>query len=83
MYGSMTEYFNEYFIQSLSVISPLKVLYLEYSNINETAAFEFAKMLYSSNLFQQLWLGGNALNTAGAMLILNSLQYMSTLPVLT
>ena len=69
-------------IQSLSVISTLKVVDLEHNNVDETAAFELATKLHSNNVLQQLWLRGNQLNTAGAMFILNSLEYMSTLQVL-
>ena len=69
-------------IQSLSVISTLKVLDLEHSNVDETAAFELATKLCSNYVLQQLWLGGNKLNTAGAMFISNSLKCMSTLQVL-
>ena len=69
-------------IYLLPVISKLKVLDLEQSNIDEVAAFELAALIGCNSFLEQLWLGGNQLSTAGAIFILNSLVNVSTLKVL-
>ena len=69
-------------IYLLPVISNLKVLDCECSNIDAIAAFELAAILSCNDVMQQLWLRGNQLNTAGAMFILSSLEHISTLRVL-
>ena len=69
-------------IYLLPVISKLKVLDLEQSNIDEVAAFELGAILSCNNVLEQLWLSGNQLEITGAMFILNSLEHMSTLAVL-
>jgi len=66
----------------LPVISKLRVLDMEQSNIDEVAAFELAALLGSNGVLEQLWLGGNQLSTAGAIFILNSLVHLSTLKAL-
>jgi len=67
---------NVYF---LPVISKLKVLDLEQSNVNEVAAFELAALLRYNGVLEQLWLGGNQLSSAGAIFALNSLVCLSAL----
>jgi len=69
-------------IYLLVIISKLKVLDLEQSNIDEVAGFELGAILSCNNVLKQLWLAGNQLGIAGAMFILNSLEHMSTLAVL-
>ena len=64
------------------LIKSLKVIDLGLSNIDEGAAFELAAMLHYNSVLTQLWLRGNKLNAAGALFILNSLEYVSTLKVL-
>ena len=64
------------------LIKKLKVIDLEFSNIDEDAAFELAAMLHYNKVLKQLWLKGNKLNAAGALFILNSLENVSTLKVL-
>ena len=64
------------------LIKKLKVISLEFNNIDESAAFELAAMLQYNKMLQQLWLKGNKLNAAGALFILNSLECISTLKVL-
>jgi len=66
----------------LPVISKLKVLDLEQSNVDEVAAFELAALLGCNSVLEQLWLGGNQLGCAGAIFILNSLVHLSTLKAL-
>ena len=69
-------------IYLLPVISKLKALDMEQSNIDEVAAFELGAILSCNNVLEQLWLAGNQLGITGAMFILNSLEHMSTLAVL-
>ena len=69
-------------ISSLSILQKVKVIDLENNNIDEDASFELATALHSNNVLEQLWLRGNKLNTAGALNILNSLEYLTTLQVL-
>ncbi|XP_065914696.1 protein NLRC5-like isoform X2 [Dysidea avara] len=69
-------------IYLLPVISKLRVLDLEQSNIDEVAAFELAALLGCNSVLEQLWLGGNQLSTAGAIFILNSLVHLSALKAL-
>ena len=69
-------------IYLLPVISKLKVLDMERSNVDEVAAFELGAILSCNNVLEQLWLSGNQLGITGAMFILNSLEHMSTLAVL-
>ena len=69
-------------IYSLCIIEKVKVIDLENNNIDEDASFELATTLHSNNVLEQLWLRGNKLNTAGALYILNSLEYLTTLQVL-
>ena len=66
----------------LPVISKLRILDMEQSNIDEVAAFELAALLGCNSVLEQLWLGGNQLSTAGAIFILNSLVHLSTLKAL-
>ena len=69
-------------IQSLIILKKVKVIDLEFNNIDEDAAFELAATLHSNNVLEQLWLRGNKINTMGALYILNSLEYLTTLQVL-
>ena len=69
-------------IYSLCIIEKVKVIDLENNNIDEDASFELATALRSNNVLEQLWLRGNKLNTTGALYILNSLEYLTTLQVL-
>ena len=69
-------------ISSLYILKKVKVVDLENNNIDEDASFELATALHSNNVLEQLWLRGNKLNTAGALYILNSLEYLTTLQVL-
>ena len=69
-------------IYLLPVISKLRVLDLEQTNIDEVAAFELAALLECNSVLEQLWLGGNQLSAAGAIFVLNSLAYLSTLKAL-
>ena len=69
-------------ISSLYILEKVKVIDLENNNIDEDASFELATALHSNNVLEQLWLRGNKLNTAGALYILNSLEYLTTLQVL-
>ena len=69
-------------ISSLFIIEKVKVIDLENNNIDEDASFELSTALHSNNVLEQLWLRGNKLNTAGALYILNSLEYLTTLQVL-
>ena len=69
-------------VVSCSVFKTVKVIDLENNNIDEDASFELATALHSNNVLEQLWLRGNKLNTAGALYILNSLEYLTTLQVL-
>ena len=69
-------------ISSLHILESIKVIDLENNNIDEDASFELATALHSNNVLEQLWLRGNKLNTAGALYILNSLEYLTTLQVL-
>ena len=69
-------------ISSLYILEKVKVIDLENNNIGEDASFEIATALHFNNLLEQLWLRGNKLNTAGALYILNSLEYLTTLRVL-
>ena len=69
-------------ISSLCILEKVKVIDLENNNIDEDALFELATVLHSNNVLEQLWLRGNKLNTAGALYILNSLEYLTTLRVL-
>ena len=69
-------------IYSLCILEKVKVIDLENNNIDEDASFELATTLHSNNVLEQLWLRGNKLNTAGALYILNSLEYLTTLQVL-
>ncbi|XP_065894099.1 leucine-rich repeat-containing protein 74B-like [Dysidea avara] len=69
-------------IYFLPVISKLRVLDLELSNVNEVAAIELGGILSCNNVLEQLWLAGNQLGIVGAIFILNSLKYMSSLTVL-
>ena len=69
-------------ISSLYILERVKVIDLENNNIDEYASFELATALHSNNVLEQLWLRGNKLNTAGALYILNSLEYLTTLQVL-
>ena len=66
----------------LPVISKLKVLDLEQSNVDEVAAFELAALLGCNSVLEQLWLGGNELSSAGAIFVLNSLVHLSILKAL-
>ena len=66
----------------LSIISKLKVLDLEQSNIDEVAAVELGAILICNDVLEQLWLSGNQLGIIGAMFILDSLKYISSLTVL-
>jgi len=66
----------------LPVISKLRVLDLEQSNVDEVAAFELAALLGCNSVLEQLWLGGNQLSSAGAIFVLNSLVHLSTLKAL-
>ena len=70
------------YVYLLPVISKVRVLDLEQSNIDEVAAFELAAVLGCNNVLEQLWLGGNQLSSAGAIFILNSLVHLSTLKAL-
>ena len=69
-------------ISSLYILEKVKVIDLENNNIDEDVSFELAKALHSNKVLEQLWLRGNKLNTAGALYILNSLEYLTTLQVL-
>ena len=69
-------------IFSLYILEKVKVIDLENNNIDEDASFELAIALHCNNVLEQLWLRGNKLNTAGALYILNSLEYLTTLQVL-
>ena len=69
-------------ISTLYILKKVKVIDLENNNIHEDASFELATALHSNNVLEQLWLRGNCLNTAGALYILNSLEYLTTLQVL-
>ena len=69
-------------ISSLYILEKVKVIDLENNNIDEDASFELATALHSNNVLEQLWLRGNKLNTVGALYILNSLEYLTTLQVL-
>ena len=69
-------------ISSLYILEKVKVIDLENNNIDEDTSFELATALHSNNVLEQLWLRGNKLNTAGALYILNSLEYRTTLQVL-
>ncbi|XP_065894211.1 ribonuclease inhibitor-like [Dysidea avara] len=69
-------------IYLLPIISKLKVLNLEQSNVDEIAAFELAGILGCNDVLEKLWLGSNQLGTAGAMFILNSLGSIVTLKTL-
>ena len=69
-------------IYVLPIISRVKVVDLEQSNIDEVAAFELAALLRCNSVLEQLWLGGNQLSTAGAIFVLNSLVHLSTLKAL-
>ena len=69
-------------ISSLYILEKVTVIDLENNNIDEDASFELATALHSNNVLEQLWLRGNKLNTAGALYILNSLEYLTTLQVL-
>ena len=69
-------------ISSLCILKKVKVIDLENNNVDEDASFELATALHSNNVLEQLWLRGNKLNTAGALYILNSLEYLTTLQVL-
>ena len=69
-------------ISSLYILDKVKVIDLENNNIDEDASHELATALHSNNVLEQLWLRGNKLNTAGALYILNSLEYLTTLQVL-
>ena len=69
-------------ISSLCILEKVKVIDLENNNVDEAASFELATALHSNNVLEQLWLRGNKLNTAGALYILNSLEYLTTLQVL-
>ena len=69
-------------ISSLKFLKNVKVIDLENNNIDEDASFELATALHSNNVLEQLWLRGNKLNTVGALYILNSLKYLTTLRVL-
>ena len=69
-------------ISSLCMLGKVKVIDLENNNIDEDASFELATALHSNNVLEQLWLRGNKLNIAGALYILNSLEYLTTLQVL-
>ena len=69
-------------ISSLYILEKVKVIDLENNNIDEDASFELSTALHSNNVLEQLWLRGNKLNTAGALYILNSLEYLTTLQVL-
>ena len=69
-------------ISSLYILEKVKVIDLENNNIGEDASFELATALHSNNVLEQLWLRGNKLNTAGALYILNSLEYLTILQVL-
>ena len=73
---------NKKMISSLYIIEKVKVIDLENNNIDEDASFKLATALHSNNVLEQLWLRGNKLNTAGALYILNSLEYLTTLQVL-
>ena len=64
------------------ILEKVKVIDLGNNNIDEDASFELATALHSNNVLEQLWLRGNKLNTAGALYILNSLEYLTTLQVL-
>ena len=65
-----------------SCIKKLKVLDLEYGNINKEAAVKLATALNCNNVMEQLWLRGNILGADGAAVILTSLQNISTLKIL-
>ena len=69
-------------ISSLKLLKRVKVIDLENNNIDEDGSLELATALHSNNVLEQLWLRGNKLNTAGALYILNSLEYLTTLQVL-
>ena len=69
-------------ISSLYILEKVKVIDLENNNVDEDASLELATALHSNNVLEQLWLRGNKLNTAGALYILNSLEYLTTLQVL-
>ena len=69
-------------ISSLHILVKVKIIDLENNNVDEDASLELATALYSNNVLEQLWLRGNKLNTAGALHILNSLKYLTTLQVL-
>ena len=69
-------------ISSLCILEKVKVIDLENNNVDEDASFELAIVLHSNNVLEQLWLRGNRLHTAGALYILNSLEYLTTLRVL-
>ena len=69
-------------IYSMCILEKVKVIDLENNNIDEDASFELATALHSNNVLEQLWLRGNKLNTAGALYILDSLEYLTTLQVL-
>ena len=69
-------------ISSLHILEKVKSIDLENNNVDEDASLELATALYSNNVLEQLWLRGNKLNTAGALYILNSLKYLTTLQAL-
>ena len=69
-------------ISSLYILEKVKVIDLENSNIDEDASHKLATALHSNNVLEQLCLRGNKLNTVGALYILNSLEYLTTLQVL-
>ena len=72
-----------YMITTLSVlIKRLKLLDLEYSNMDNEAAIQLATALDCNNVLEQLWLRGNVLGAVGATIILTSLQNITTLRVL-
>ena len=66
----------------LPIVAKLKVLDLEQMNVDEVSAFELAALLCCNRVLEQLWLGSNQLGITGAIFILNSLEYMSTIKVL-
>ena len=69
-------------VSLFSIIITLKVLDLEYNNINKEAAVKLATALKCNNVLEQLWLRGNVLGADGAAVILTSLQNITTLRVL-
>ena len=57
-------------------IKRLKLLDLEYGNMDNEAAVKLATVLDCNNVLEQLWLRYNVLSADGAAVILSSLQIL-------